>query len=55
MVVLKNCWEYPIYVKFSHITPSEDNRKPKGFLVFLEGIKWEHWPEMNYIFKQWIL
>ena len=22
-------------------------KKPKGFLVFSRGIKWEHWPEMG--------
>ena len=22
-------------------------RDTKGFLVFLEGVKWKHWPEMG--------
>ena len=27
--------------------PSENTRKPKVFLVFSGGIKWEHWPEIG--------
>ena len=26
------------------------HQKMFGFLVILEGIKWEHWPEISYMF-----
>ena len=38
---LKNNWSMlPFY-------NPENTRKPSGFLVFAEGIKWEHWLEMG--------
>ena len=37
----------PISGKCSHFMPPGSTRKPKGFMVFSEGIKWEDWPEMD--------
>ena len=32
----------PFYTPWKH-------QKTKSFLVFLGGLKWEHWPEMDYL------
>ena len=29
------------------------HQKTFGFLMLLEGIKWEHWPEMGYVKYYW--
>ena len=34
---------FPIYTPWNH------QKTFFGFLVFLEGIKWEHWPEINFL------
>ena len=37
----------PISGKCSHFMPPGSTRKPKGFMVFSGGIKWEDWPEID--------
>ena len=42
LLVSTNLWPmFPVYIPWKNI------RKIKGFFAFSEGIKWEHWPEMD--------